>query len=77
MILLLSYIAIAGFSDCAACRRCGFAQHRFGLERGQTGDAAKVLHRPIGVHSSHNEVLRLRNRPGKEEEEQTSILGVL
>lgn len=79
MIPSLSYIAITGIFDCAACRLCGFAQRSFGLERAQTGDAAKVLHRPIDVHSSHNEVLRLSNCPVKqeEEEEQTSTLGVL
>lgn len=70
----LSYIAVAGFVDHAAGRICGFAQRGSGLERGQTGDAAKVLHRPISVHGGHDEVLRSSNRPVAEEEEQTSAL---
>lgn len=77
IVLSLSYIA--GFFDCAACRLCAVAQTSFGLERGQTGDAAEVLHRPFNVHRSHNEVLRLSYRPArdKEEEEQTSKLRAL
>lgn len=75
MVPPLSYIA--GFSDCAACRLGGLTQSIFGLETGETEDAAEVIHRPIGVHRSHDEVLGLSYRPVREEEEGELLRGIL
>lgn len=74
--MLLSYFAIAVFSGRVTGRLCGLGQHSFGLEGGQTGDTAEILHRPLNVHSSHDEILRFCYCPAKKEEAQTSTLEV-